>query len=185
MTPQTPPAFIYSTTDDKTVPVANSVMFYSALVKNGVSAEMHLFEHGPHGTGLATQFPALKVWPDLLATWMRTRGLMAAEMLVTSLSSRRQTRRRWMERCLRCGGPDAGIGSARTRLHKKSTPATEVGVHAYLHRVEGDTMNAGYWYRRAGRPVASGEFRREWAAMVETMLGVHAEGLRVEPGQRR
>ena len=77
VTAQTPPTFIYTTTDDKTVPVMNSVMFYSALVKAGVPAEMHIFQNGPHGTGLAQGFPDLKVWPDLLATWLRARGLMA------------------------------------------------------------------------------------------------------------
>ena len=77
VTKETPPTFLYSTTDDKTVPIANSVMFYSALVKAGVPAEMHIFQDGPHGTGLATKFPDLKVWPDLLATWMRARGYMA------------------------------------------------------------------------------------------------------------
>ena len=44
-------------------------------------------------------------------------------------------------------------------------------VHAYLHRVEGDASNAGYWYRRAGRPAASGEPRAEWEAIVAEMLG--------------
>ncbi len=43
-------------------------------------------------------------------------------------------------------------------------------VHAYLHRVEGDTGNAAYWYRRAGRPVAAGNLRLEWEAIVEEML---------------
>ena len=76
VTKDTPPTFLYSTTDDKTVPIANSVMFYSALVKAGVPAEMHIFQDGPHGTGLAQGFPDLKVWPDLLATWMRARGYM-------------------------------------------------------------------------------------------------------------
>ena len=78
VTKETPPTFLFSTTDDKTVPVENSVMFYEALVKNGVPAEMHIFQHGPHGVGLAPGFPDLKDWPDLLATWMRARGLMAA-----------------------------------------------------------------------------------------------------------
>jgi acetyl esterase/lipase len=78
VTKDTPPTFIYSTTDDQTVPIMNSVMFYSALVSAKVPAEMHLFVHGPHGTGLAPGFPDLKGWPDLLATWMRGRGLMAA-----------------------------------------------------------------------------------------------------------
>src|SRR5215510_10619022 len=35
-------------------------------------------------------------------------------------------------------------------------------VHAYLHRKEGDHANAGYWYRRAGRPHASGSLEAEW-----------------------
>lgn len=43
-------------------------------------------------------------------------------------------------------------------------------VHAYLHRMEGDTANAGYWYRRAGKPAATGPFEQEWAAIVEQLL---------------
>ena len=43
-------------------------------------------------------------------------------------------------------------------------------VHAYLHRVEGDLDNAGYWYRRAGKPVASVPLDDEWAALVRTFL---------------
>ncbi len=43
-------------------------------------------------------------------------------------------------------------------------------VHAYLHRKEGDATNAGYWYRRAGRPVMTGDLRVEWEAMVRELL---------------
>ena len=55
-------------------------MFYSALVKAGVPAEMHLFQHGAHGAGLAVvEEPAqLSVWPDLVAKWMRELGYMGA-----------------------------------------------------------------------------------------------------------
>lgn len=77
VTAETPPTFLFSTADDQTVPVLNSVMFYSALVKAGVPVEMHLFQHGAHGAGLAAANPQLRVWPDLLAKWMRERGLMA------------------------------------------------------------------------------------------------------------
>lgn len=77
VTPQTPPTFLFSTTDDKTVPIANSVMFYEALVRAGVPAEMHIFQHGAHGAGLATANPQLSVWPDLLIKWMRERGYAA------------------------------------------------------------------------------------------------------------
>lgn len=76
VTANTPTSFLFATTDDKTVPVMNSVLFYSALVSSHVSAEIHLFEHGPHGVGLAPGFPDLKGWPDLLATWMRANGWM-------------------------------------------------------------------------------------------------------------
>lgn len=75
--PQTPPTFLFSTTDDKTVPIANSVMFYEALVRAGVPAEMHIFQHGAHGAGLAVTNPQLSVWPDLLIKWMRERGYAA------------------------------------------------------------------------------------------------------------
>ena len=78
VTKDTPPTFIFATTDDKTVPVQNSVMFYSALVNAGVPAELHIFQQGAHGAGLATKNPDLSVWPDLLAKWMRERGYMAA-----------------------------------------------------------------------------------------------------------
>ena len=44
-------------------------------------------------------------------------------------------------------------------------------VHAYLHRKEGDLGNAAYWYRRAGRAVASGDLRVEWEGIVGEMLG--------------
>ncbi|RMF59624.1 MAG: hypothetical protein D6748_06000 [Calditrichaeota bacterium] len=43
-------------------------------------------------------------------------------------------------------------------------------VHAYLHRKEGDLTNAAYWYRRAGKPQAGGEFPQEWEEIVKALL---------------
>jgi hypothetical protein len=43
-------------------------------------------------------------------------------------------------------------------------------IHAYLHRKEGDLANAGYWYRRAGRPAASDALVEEWKRLVQEML---------------
>ena len=43
-------------------------------------------------------------------------------------------------------------------------------VHAYLHRKEGDSGNAGYWYRRAGKPAASGSLDDEWRAIAAALL---------------
>ena len=76
VTPQTPPTFLFSTDDDTTVPCENSIQFFLALRKNHVPAEMHIFEPGPHGVGLAPTHSALSIWPTLLANWFRTRGLL-------------------------------------------------------------------------------------------------------------
>ncbi|PWJ58466.1 hypothetical protein CLV98_104326 [Dyadobacter jejuensis] len=43
-------------------------------------------------------------------------------------------------------------------------------IHAYLHRVEGDEWNAGYWYRRAGSKVFAGSLQEEWTALVQQHL---------------
>jgi acetyl esterase/lipase len=76
VTAQTPPTFLFHTTEDRTVPVENSVLFYLALRKAGVPAEMHIYERGPHGVGLAPTDEALSSWPARLAGWLRVRGLL-------------------------------------------------------------------------------------------------------------
>ena len=76
VTSQTPPAFLFHTTDDDAVPPENSVYFYLALRKAHVPGELHIFEHGKHGVGLAPDDPILHTWPELLANWFRLRGLI-------------------------------------------------------------------------------------------------------------
>lgn len=49
-------------------------------------------------------------------------------------------------------------------------------VHAYLHRKEGDVGNAAYWYRHAGRPVASGGLEEEWGQIVASLLTAKIPG---------
>ncbi len=78
VTAQTPPTFLYQTTNDGLVAVENSVVFYLALRKARVPAEMHLFENGPHGSGMGLTDPALSAWPTLLMNWLRCRGLVTA-----------------------------------------------------------------------------------------------------------
>ncbi len=79
VTKQTPPTFLFHTSDDEAVPVENSVRFYSALRKAGVPAEMHLYEHGRHGVGLAPNDPVLSTWADRLNDWLRIRGLLGSK----------------------------------------------------------------------------------------------------------
>lgn len=66
----TPPSFLVHSADDKAVPIANSLLFYSALIKNGVSAEMHLYPGGGHGFALARGKGSLEDWPQLLFNWI-------------------------------------------------------------------------------------------------------------------
>ncbi len=74
VTPQTPPTFLFATTEDQVVPVQNSVFFYLALRKAGVPAEMHLYLKGRHGVGLAQKDPVLRSWPDRLSDWLKVQG---------------------------------------------------------------------------------------------------------------
>ena len=76
VTAQTPPTFLFHTTADPAVPVENSINFYLALHKAKVPVEMHIYERGGHGMGLAPQDPVLSTWPDRLAAWLRMRGLL-------------------------------------------------------------------------------------------------------------
>jgi len=55
-------------------------------------------------------------------------------------------------------------------LAQRDEPGAGDWVHAYLHRKEGDLGNAGYWYRRAGKPIAQGPLDDEWAAIVSALL---------------
>ncbi len=55
VTKQTPTCFIWSTEEDKVVPVENSMMFAEALRKNGVPFDLHIYEKGPHGLGLGSR----------------------------------------------------------------------------------------------------------------------------------
>jgi acetyl esterase/lipase len=75
VTAQTPPAFIYATTEDALVPVDQSLLFYRALHAAGVSVEMHLFAHGAHGSGLGSGDAALDLWPAALENWLRVQNL--------------------------------------------------------------------------------------------------------------
>jgi acetyl esterase/lipase len=72
----TPPTFIFQTNEDTVVPAENSLHYFLALRQAGIAAEMHVFEKGPHGVGLANDDAALSPWSGLLATWLRGRGVI-------------------------------------------------------------------------------------------------------------
>jgi hypothetical protein len=57
------------------------------------------------------------------------------------------------------------------RIAQDDSSTEAAWVHAYLHRAEGDLGNAGYWYRRASKPVADGPLEAEWEQIVSALLG--------------
>jgi acetyl esterase/lipase len=79
VTDKTPPTFLFHTNEDKAVLPENSILFYQALRKNKVPAELHIYEKGPHGVGLGTGRGAVAAWPEQLAGWLKTRGLLTPE----------------------------------------------------------------------------------------------------------
>ncbi|HET6441522.1 MAG TPA: alpha/beta hydrolase [Phycisphaerae bacterium] len=74
VTPQTPPTFLWHTSDDSGVPVENSLLYAMALRKNKVPFALHVFPHGPHGIGLAANVPEARQWPTLCAEWLKGLG---------------------------------------------------------------------------------------------------------------
>ena len=64
-----------------------------------------------------------------------------------------------------------GDWDAAHRIVQDESDANSAWVHAYLHRVEGDLSNAGYWYRQAGQPVAKDSLEAEWERIVSVLEG--------------
>jgi hypothetical protein len=63
-----------------------------------------------------------------------------------------------------------GNWSAAHSIAQDIEDQTGSWIHAYLHRKEGDPGNAGYWYRRAGKPAALDTLEEEWARIVTALL---------------
>jgi len=74
VTAETPGTFLFATTNDPTVPVANSLDFYRALQQAGVPAELHIYDFANHGCGLCGSIIPLSTWPQLLRNWLVQRG---------------------------------------------------------------------------------------------------------------
>ena len=76
-----------------------------------------------------------------------------------------------MSPALRAMWEDArGQWDAAHQIAQDIDDKTGAWIHAYLHRKEGDLGNAGYWYRRAGKPVAHDSLDEEWTRVVTALL---------------
>ena len=80
VSPQTPPTFLWHTADDRIADVSHALMFASALARQRVPFELHVFESGGHGLSLCDEStaqhegqirPDCGVWVDLALNWLR------------------------------------------------------------------------------------------------------------------
>ncbi len=79
VTKETPPCFIWHTWEDTAVKVENSLEFASALRKNGVHFDLHVYDKGRHGIGLADKppFPHPHPWSQDLLFWLKEQGFIS------------------------------------------------------------------------------------------------------------
>ncbi len=77
VTPQTPPVFLWHTSDDGGVLLENSLLLAAACRRNQVPVAMHVFPHGNHGLGLATAVPYVRAWTDMCGLWLQEIGFRA------------------------------------------------------------------------------------------------------------
>ncbi len=71
VTPETPPTFLWHTVEDASVPVENSLLFAAALRRHAIPFSLHIYSHGRHGLGLATdETPDVATWTTLCANWL-------------------------------------------------------------------------------------------------------------------
>jgi len=71
---KTPPAFMVHSADDKAVPIKNSIAYYEQLVRYGIPSELHIFQKGGHGYGLAGGKDTQSSWPELCIKWLKASG---------------------------------------------------------------------------------------------------------------
>lgn len=76
--PDAPPAFLVHSRRDRKVQFHNSELYYDAMLAAGRPAELHLYDDGSHGVGLAQRsgMPAMRQWPEQMLTWLRAQGIL-------------------------------------------------------------------------------------------------------------
>ena len=76
VTKDTPPTFLFHTQEDKAVPPENAVQFYAAMISHGVPGELHVYEKGRHGVGLARDLPVTSDWSNACRRWLEGRKIV-------------------------------------------------------------------------------------------------------------
>ena len=76
VTSRMPPTFLLQAEDDPVDPVENSLVYYAALRKAGVPAEIHVYVKGGHAFALRPTESPITRWPALAETWLATIGII-------------------------------------------------------------------------------------------------------------
>ncbi|RXZ84290.1 alpha/beta hydrolase [Paenibacillaceae bacterium] len=77
VTPETPPTFLWHTSTDVAVPVENSLLFAAALSRSKVPFDLHVYDHGAHGVGLALEDAHLSTWTTVAEQWLKQQNYHA------------------------------------------------------------------------------------------------------------
>lgn len=110
VTANTPPTFVVHTHQDSVVPASQSTLLYDALLKAGVAAELHIFNQGDHGLGLAIDDPDVGLWPTLMLRWLRRHCFFTDQSRI-AVNGR-----------LMCGGDSLGIASVTLVPNNENHP---------------------------------------------------------------
>jgi acetyl esterase/lipase len=78
VTAETPPTFLWHTSDDASVPPENSLLFAAALSRHHIPFDLHIFTHGLHGLGLGADEPHTRMWTEACASWLQLNGYTKA-----------------------------------------------------------------------------------------------------------
>jgi acetyl esterase/lipase len=81
ITKDTPPTFLVHSSEDATVVVENSLLFYQGMRRAKAPIEMHLYPKGPHGSGMSPALGPTAEWPRHCESWMRFNGWLPAKNL--------------------------------------------------------------------------------------------------------
>ena len=78
VTTNTPPCFLWTTCEDKTVPMENTMLFAEALRKNHVPFDLHVYQKGGHGMGLKDKFPFANPhpWAGDCLFWLKAQNFV-------------------------------------------------------------------------------------------------------------
>ncbi len=135
VTAETPPVFLFHTAEDAGVPAQNSIALFMACRKLGVPAELHIYQQGPHGVGLANEHPALSQWIGQAGTWLRQNGLLTSgkRQAVSGEIKLNGQPLRWGSIAFRSDDANSPVGWAMINNGKFSIPASSGPVPGVCH----------------------------------------------------